>query len=303
MPFDAQLPAPPRRRRLPPFFALRALEAATRHRSYTRAADELAVTHGAVSHQIRRLEAELGAKLFARQGNNMEPSLEALRLACEVARALDTLHDGVAQFRAAPEAEPLVLSVEPVLARRWLALRLPRLLPDPAGAGLEIRLEERCADFGVDGADAGLRFGRGVWPGLETQRLFPVSWYPVCSPGFAAAHAIRRPSDLLRVPLLHHAGHPWQAWFEAMGLQGAPPPGPAFGDTLMLMETAAQGLGVALAAAPLTHPELTSGRLVRPLDAAVEDRGYFMVWRPQSRKIRRIEALSAWLATEAAAAA
>lgn len=288
-----------RRRRLPPFFALRALEAASRHRSYSRAADELAVTHGAVSHQIRRLEAELGAKLFQRRGNSMEPTLEALRLAADVNRALETLHDGVARFGAAPEREALVLSVEPVLARRWLAMRLPRLLAHPAGALLEIRVEERCADLGTDGVDAAIRFGAGEWSGLEARPLFPVSWFPVCSPAFAAIHRLRRPQDLLGVPLLHRTDHPWDAWLRGAGVADAPPPGPVFDDTLMMLEAAAQGLGVALAPTGMTHPELSTGRLVRALDVtSASDRSYFLVWRPQSRKLRRIEALAAWLAAE-----
>jgi LysR family glycine cleavage system transcriptional activator len=293
--------APARRRRLPPFFALRALEAASRHRSYSRAADELSVTHGAVSHQIRRLEAELGARLFERRGNTMEPTLEALRLAAEVGRALQTLHEGVDRFGAAAEDDPLVISVEPLLARRWLANRLPGLLAHPAGARLEIRVEPQYAELGRDGVDAALRFGLGGWPGLEQRRLFGVPRFPVCSPAFAAAHGIRRLGDLLRIPLLHRNNYPWGGWFEALGLSPPATSGPVFDDTLMMLEAAAQGLGAALAPAGLEHPELASGRLVRPLDVmGPADRSYFMVWRPEGRKLKRIEALAAWLMDEIA---
>src|SRR4051812_37241394 len=107
-------------RRLPPFFALRALEAAARHRSYSRAAAELAVTHGAVSQQIRKLEAELGARLFERQGNAMVPTPEAQRLAVEVGRGLGVLHNAVGAFAAAAERDPLVISLDPQFATRWL---------------------------------------------------------------------------------------------------------------------------------------------------------------------------------------
>src|ERR1700761_5331841 len=99
-------------RRLPPYFALRALEAAARHRSYSRAAEELSVTHGAVSQQIRRLESELGARLFVRTGNSMAPTPAALRLASEVGRGLDVLRNAVAQFEAAAEHDPLVISLD-----------------------------------------------------------------------------------------------------------------------------------------------------------------------------------------------
>src|SRR5687768_3985399 len=168
--------------RLPPFFALRALEAAARHRSYSRAAGELSVTHGAVSQQIRRLEAELGARLFERRGNVMVPTPDAERLAGEVARALDILANGVARFSAAAERDPLVVSLDPQFANRWLPPRLARLLADPAGANLELRVEERLANFVTDGVDMAVRYGAGQWEGVEAVRLFPETLFPVCSP-------------------------------------------------------------------------------------------------------------------------
>ena len=110
-------------RRLPPFFALRALEAAARHRSYSRAADELAVTHGAVSQQIRRLEAELGERLFERRGNAMVPTPAAQRLATELGHGFDVLQNAVAEFAAGAERDPLVISLDPQFANRWLPTR------------------------------------------------------------------------------------------------------------------------------------------------------------------------------------
>src|SRR5258708_7132645 len=112
---------------------MRALEAAARHRSYSRAAEELSVTHGAVSQQIRRLEAELGAQLFARRGNAMIPTPAAERLADEVGRALGVLKEAVARFSLAAERDPLVVSLDPQFATRWLPPRLPKLLSDAAG--------------------------------------------------------------------------------------------------------------------------------------------------------------------------
>src|SRR5215207_7132865 len=139
--------------RLPPFFALRALEAAARHRSYSRAAQELTVTHGAVSQQIRRLEAELGARLFERRGNTMIPTPDAQRLAVEVARGLGVLKNAVGDFHAAAVRDPLVVSLDTQFANRWLPSRLQRMLAEPAGENLEIRVEERRADFTTDGVD------------------------------------------------------------------------------------------------------------------------------------------------------
>jgi LysR family glycine cleavage system transcriptional activator len=288
-------------RRLPPFFALRALEAAARHRSYSRAAEELSVTHGAVSQQIRRLEVELDAQLFARRGNAMVPTPAAEHLAGEIGRGLDILQNAVAQFNAAAERDPLVISLDPQFANRWLPSRLPKLLSDVAGANLEVRVEERRSDFTTDGVDAAIRYGAGRWENVEARQLFAETLFPVCSPKIAAEHPMREPQDLLTAPLLHHGYRPWSLWFNAFGLESPPRTGLLFEDSVMLLEAAAQGLGVALARSGLIEADLAAGRLVRPLEKAVaSDLGFYVVWRADSRKLRRIHALRDWLVAEAA---
>jgi LysR family glycine cleavage system transcriptional activator len=290
--------------RLPPFFALRALEAAARHRSYSRAAAELAVTHGAVSQQIRKLEAELGARLFERQGNAMIPTPAAQRLAEEVGRGLGVLQNAVGVFVGAAERDPLVVSLDPQFAARWLSPRLSRLLGDPAGANLEIRAEERRADFLTDGVDIGVRYGAGHWPGIQAAHLFTETLFPVCSPGVSAAHRMGGPQDVLTAPLVHHRHRPWSLWFEAFGLQAPPEAGPIFDDSLLVVEAAAQGLGVALARSGLVEADLASGRLVRPLQEDIaSELGFFVVWRAGSRKAARIHALRDWLVAEVRAGA
>ncbi len=285
--------------RLPPFFALAALEAAARHRSYSRAADELSVTHGAVSQQIRKLEAELGARLFERRGNSMIPTPAAARLAAETGRALGLLREGVAAFAAQAVNDPLMVSIDPQIASRWLPSRLVRLVRDPAGAHLDFRVEERLADFTTDGIDVALRYGGGTYPGLESRLLVRETLFPVCSPDFAARHPMAAPADLGRVTLLHHRHHTWRPWFTAQGLGPAPKDGLAFDDSLMLLEAAAQGLGVALGRSTLVDQDLTTGRLVRPVAGEVaSDRDIHVVWRADSRKLTRIIALWDWLAAE-----
>lgn len=286
-------------RRLPPFFALRALEAAARHKSYSRAANELSVTHGAVSQQIRKLEAELGARLFERQGNQMIPTREAQRLAAEIGRGLGVLQNAVAEFAAAAERDPLVISIDPQFATRWLPPRLPRLLADPAGHNIEFRAEERVADLVTDGVDMAIRYGAGRWEGIESAHLFTDTLFPVCSPTFAAAHPVRTPQEVLNVPLVHHRHRPWKLWFEPLGLTPPPLKGPVLDDSLMVVEAAAQGLGMALARSGLIEADLASGRLVRALQSNVtSDLGFFVVWRADSRKLPRIAALRDWLLAE-----
>ena len=282
--------------RLPPFFALRALEAAARHRSYSRAGQELSVTHGAISQQIRKLEAELDARLFERRGAEMIPTPDALKLAREVGRHMDGLMAAVTAFAAAAERDALVVSLHTQFASRWLPPRLPRLLADPAGANLELRVDDKVADFATDGVDMAVRYGAGGWPGVESARLFLDILTPVCSPDFLARHPLATPADLLRTPLIHHSQRPWSLWFPAFDLETPTPAGLVFEDSLMLLDAAAQGLGVALGRSSMAEADLASGRLVRPLDADVpSDLGFWVVWRPDSRKLRRVHALRDWL--------
>jgi LysR family glycine cleavage system transcriptional activator len=286
-------------RRLPPYFALRALEAAARHRSYSRAADELAVTHGAVSQQIRKLEAELGAPLFRRQGNGMIPTPAALRLAERIATAQAILGDAVEEFASSASRDALVVSIDPQLGVRWLPQRLARLLADPAGANLDLRFEERLADFVTDGVDVGLRYGRGQETGVEHALLFHEQLFPVCSPALAGREAIRAPQDLLTATLLRHTHRPWWLWFSCFDLPEPAPSGPEFADSLMIIEAAAQGMGVALARSSLVQQDLETGRLVRLFPEAIQnDFAFYVAWRADNPKLARIHVLRDWLIAE-----
>lgn len=286
--------------RLPPFMALRALEAAARHKSYSRAAEELHVTHGAVSHQIRRLEDELGTALFHRRGNAMEPSPAALELAGKIAEALELMRRAVEEATDGQSKSPLVISAEPGFARRWITPRLVRLREETGEGDLDLRLENRNANFVSDGVDAGVRHGPGGWPGLECHELFRETLFPVCSPEFLKRHALSQLEDLREAPLLRHYFWTWPAWFRSLGLQPPPDRGMNFDDSAFMLEAAAQGVGVALARSSLVGHDLETGRLVRPFpEEFVSDWGYYLVWRADSRKLKRIHALRDWLASEA----
>jgi LysR family glycine cleavage system transcriptional activator len=285
---------------LPPLPALRALEAAVRHRSYSGAARELNLTHGAISHQLRRLEADLGGPLFRRSGNAMLPTPMAERLARAVAQAFADLDEALSAVTHAAAKAPLVLSLEAQFASRWMASRLTRLTR--TGFNLQITVDNTLADFVTDGVDAGVRHGSGVWPGLETQLLLPERVFPVCSPEFAKRYPMRAPEDLASAPLLRHLARPWSLWFGAHNLPTPPTTGLTFDDSALLIDAAVQGLGVALARSGLAERDLREGRLVRALPGELEaELGYYFVWRADSRKLGRINALREWLVAEAAA--
>jgi LysR family glycine cleavage system transcriptional activator len=288
---------------LPPLMALRALEAAERLHSYSLAAEELSVTHGAISHQIRRLEGELGVPLFQRRGNGMEPLPAATRLAFGIKAGLALLERAVEESSANQVLEPLVLSVEQGFARKWLASRFDSLRTATGGRDLDIRLENRLADLVGDGVDAAIRFGDGQWPGFEVSPLFKVRFFPVCSPDFPQLHRLRCPADLLAVPLLRHT-HPlwsWPAWFRSLGLAAPPDQGIRFDDSSLMLDAAANGVGVALGRSNLVQSDLLSRRLIRPLSEEVDSAsGYFLVWRAEGTKVPRILMLRDWLLRECA---
>jgi|SRR5215217_548382 len=285
--------------RLPPFTALRALEAAARHRSYSRAADELNVTHGAVSQQIRRLEEEFGAPLFTRNGNAMNPTEAGLKLANRVAQATRMLRAGIEELAAETLSAPLVISTVHAMAGRWLTHRLSRLPPEIGQ--IEVKIDAKLSNFVTDGVDCAIRHGIGPWPGVESQHLFSEHWYPVASPDFLARHPVTGPDDIARAPLLHHTEYPWSLWFEGQGLETPTlPRGPRFDDSVVLVDAAIQGLGLALAREFLVEHDVATGRLVRPLPGAVQAAAnYTYVWRADSPKLARVLRLRAWLLEEA----
>ena len=149
-----------------------------------------------------------------------------------------------------------------------------------------------------------VRYGAGRWTDVETVHLISESLVPVCSPEFLARHPLNTPADLLDVPLVHHGHRPWNLWFNTFGLEAPRQQGMLFEDSAMLLEAAAQGIGAALARSGLIEQDLKSGRLVRPFaEGVASELGFWIVWRADSRKLRRIEALRDWLMAEAATAA
>jgi LysR family glycine cleavage system transcriptional activator len=286
---------------LPPLMAFRALEAAVRHRSYSRAANELNVTHGAISQQIRRLEEQLGVPLFQRRGNGMEPLPAAARIASSAAAALALLERAVEEAGPGQERGPLTVSVEQGFARRWLMPRLMRLREETGEHDLDLRLENRLESFVGEGVDAAIRYGDGAWPGLEASSLFIGRFFPVCSAAFLQAHPLAQLTDLYNVPLLRHT-HPlwsWPHWFHALGL---PPPSNRdmmFDDSSLMLDAAAEGAGVALARDILVEKDLRNGRLIRPLAAEVESPwSYFFVWRADGPQLPRTLSLRDWMLGE-----
>ncbi|MBM3569217.1 MAG: transcriptional regulator GcvA [Alphaproteobacteria bacterium] len=292
-------------RRLPPLNALRAFEAAARHLSFSRAAEELSVTQSAVSHQIKALEQRLKLALFRRRGRHLALTAEGHAYLPALREAFDRLALATDRLTRQRLDGRLNVSVLPSFAATWLLPRLKRFRARHPEIELSIQPELRLVDFARDEVDIAIRIGRGPYPGLDAQKLFGETLFPVCSPALRKGPPpIRRPADLARQTLLHDAGREdWAMWLAAAGVGGIDTArGPEFGNYDLVVLAAVGGQGVAIARSALVEEPLREGRLVRLFEPAIP--GVFHYWvvcRPEDTARPRIAAFRRWLTEEAAA--
>jgi LysR family glycine cleavage system transcriptional activator len=295
---------PPKPLRLPPFSALRAFEAAARHQNFSRAADELHITHGAVSHQVRALEEELGAALFTRNGRKVAVTPDGAALAGKLGKAFADMAVAVDEVRTNTATAPLRLTVSaiPSFAARWLAPRLASFVALHPDIELELQANGQMQDLEREGIDVGIRFGAGRYPGLVVQRLMGDVYYPVASPGYRGGDLPASPQALAQHDLLRCSDEPWLPWFRAAGLQlPEPSGGVSFGDSSMLLRAAVDGDGIALGRHLMAMGEIASGQLVRLFDLAVASPAdYYFVCPPAAEHKPQVQAFRAWLLAEIA---
>jgi LysR family transcriptional regulator, glycine cleavage system transcriptional activator len=287
-----------------PLTALRAFEAASRHANYSRAAEELGLTHGAVSHHIKGLEILLGVVLFERKGTRMLPTEHGQRLAMHAITGFEHLARGVEEVRArAPRSKIVTISVLPSFASKWLIPRLPEFLQENSGVSVSIRSSHLLSDFESDGIDLALRYGTGQWPGVAADLLLEEEVFPVCSPEFRTKYRLKQIDDLRVVPLLHDQRMPWSLWFRATAFPDPPEHthGLSFSDAALLLDAAATGQGVALGRSVLAQSDLDTGRLVRPFETGIPaNLGYYVVY-PSGCELRDpAERLKTWLLEQTA---
>jgi DNA-binding transcriptional LysR family regulator len=291
---------------LPPLQTLRAFEAAVRLESFTRAADELALTQGAVSQHVRALEERVGTRLFLRERGGAQPTPQAHALALQIRQGLNVLERAF-DVSAAPaprerrrtrEPVSLTVSVLPPFAQRWLEPRLARFKRAHPHITLQLRKEVTLARLnGRDGVDVALRYGPGTWPGVQAERFMEEEIFPVMSPAYGDGGRPRRFADLARHRLLKHRSQPWEPWFQAVGLDLTEPRGgPVFDDARQVLDAAVKGEGIALARGSLVERELAQAQLIRLWKRRVTDiYAHYIVWRPDNPKRDAIDALRRWL--------
>ena len=286
---------------LPPLNAVRVFEVSARLGTFSNAAEELGVTQGAVSRQIRLLEDRLGLQLFRRAGRRVILTQEGRDYYTTVRPALEAIDTKSAQLSRKRAHEKLVVSTVPSFATKWLAPRLTSWRAVGPDIDLRIISSYEPTDFRREGVDVAIRYGRGPWAGLHVEKLAVEQLFPVCSRGYAKAHRLRQPKDLVRVMLLdREMTEGWAEWLAATGAPEADPHSIVrMRDAAAALEAALVGQGVALANSSLAAADLASKRLVRPVAGAlVSAHAYHFVCPPSALERHAVDAFRKWIVKE-----
>ena len=288
--------------KLPPLSAVRAFEAAARHGSFTKAAEELGMTQAAVSYQVKLLEDRVGAPLFLRQARKVVLSEAGRRLAPPVSEAFQRLEAGFAALR---ETNEKVLSVTVIqsFATSWLVPRLGTFQMAHPDIAVRVDASGRMVDLTREEIDVGIRTGHGNWPGLKAHLLMPATFTPLCSAEFLArAGPLASPADLLRLPLLDWRDPWWRQWFALAGISDPQPALPSMIEAdsqVMLGRAAMAGQGVAILTPAYFAAELAEGRLVQPFALTGRSESSFWLVYPQERQSApKIRAFREWILAE-----
>jgi LysR family glycine cleavage system transcriptional activator len=289
--------------------ALRAFEAAARHRSFKRAAAELHVTTAAVSQQVKLLEQDLDAKLLRRVEGEWQLTEAGRAGLADLSQGFNSIAEGLRKIRSLRRRRRLTVSVVPSFAATWLVARLDRFRQLHPDIDLLLDATMALADLDRGDADMAVRYGAGEFPGLDSVRLFADDIFPVCSPKLLAGpHPLIEPADLRHHTLLHlewsaeHGNWPdWAMWLRSAGVTGIDTErGPRFTQHSMALQVAVEGQGVALGTTSHVVDHIAAGRLVSPFDLSMPTRFAYWVVAPESRtKESAIAAFRDWLIDEA----
>lgn len=292
-------------RKLPNLAALRAFDAAARHECFSRAAEEIHVTPGAISHQVRALEDDLGLELFKRHGKRITVTETGRRFAATVRKSLTEIAQAAEHLRSLNRQERLVISATPSFASRWLAPRLWKFIDHHPDIEVVLQSGSHLSDLRLDGVDVGLRYGRGRYDGVAVDKLTEDYYYPVAAPGYLSREgsAPRTPDDLRHCNLLRmDVRESWQPWLKLAGLDLPEPSGGlVIEDSSLTLRAAADGAGVALSRHVIASREIAEGELVRLFDLALPaDEAYYFVCLPEARDKPSIVAFKTWIFEEMA---
>jgi DNA-binding transcriptional LysR family regulator len=284
--------------RLPPLAAIQAFEASARLGSFDRAGEELCITASAVGKRIAALELLIGASLFTRGARGLSLSVAGREYLAQVRTALGLLSEVSLHNRQAQRTERLRVCAPPTFSRQILVPHLADFTSSHPEVELELLLSVPYLDMNPPDADLEIRFGKGVYPGLLAEELIAEPVFPVCAPAYLAKmKGLRNPRDLARATLLRSPLEPWKPWFEAAGLPwGEPSRGTRFVDLGLLLESAVNAQGIALARRSLTYSWLDSGTLVRLFDVDARPESFYYLCHSAARPLEgACAAFALWL--------
>jgi DNA-binding transcriptional LysR family regulator len=288
---------------LPPLPALLAFEAVARRRSFGLAAAELHLTASAVSHQIARLEAQIGVRLFDRSAHGVRLSPAGDRYLARIAGALGAISAATEDLRQGV-SNSLYVHSSPSLASLWLMPRLKSFAEATRDVSLNLSASHAHTDFALGQVDLDIRYGVPQWPELVVEPLFEESIVPLASPAFIREQRLKRVDQLLDVPLIQSNVNvvQWSDWLAKFS--GAPAPDRfslRFDRAQMALEAAVQGLGVALESATMAARHIAEGKLraVMGMDKAIRVKAHFVVYPARHARKPPVEAFLAWIHREA----
>ena len=295
--------------RLPPLSALRAFEAAARLNSFSKAADELAVTPAAISHQIHALEEDLGIRLFERRNRAVALTASGRLLLPGLSDAFAGIHQALGRLRAHNDTGTLTVTASPSFAAKWLVLRLHRFQEECPDIDVRISATDEVVDLAKDDFDMAIRYGTGRYPGLEVELLMKNEVFPACSPQLLErGPPLRSPADLRHHALIHDQAvdrdplvPTWPMWLKAAGVNGPPAAGGlSFSAGHLALDAAIAGHGVVLAYSTIAAADLAAGRLVRLFSLSLPDLfAYYIVAAPGALARPKVKAFRDWLRQEA----
>ncbi|WP_341503434.1 transcriptional regulator GcvA [Gallaecimonas sp. GXIMD4217] len=287
-------------RRLPPLNALKVFEAAARHLSFTRAAEELFVTQAAISHQIKSLEEFLGLKLFRRRNRSLLLTEEGQSYYLDIKDIFSHLSEATERVLSRSAKGALTVSMQPSYAIQWMVPRLSRFSEEHPDIDVRIKAADQEEGSLTDDVDVAIYYGKGKWPGLAADRLQTEYLIPVCAPMLLqGSRPLSSPEDLRHHTLLHDSSRKaWQAWVRQLGLQHMinVNHGPIFSHSTMVLQAAVYGQGVALAHSVLAQPDIAAGRLVCPFkEVLVSKNAYYLVCQQSQAEQGKIVAFRDWM--------
>lgn len=287
-----------------PLTALRSFEAAGRHLSFSRAADELFVSQAAISRQIRELEQLLGTRLFERLHRKVVLTDAGALLLVQIIRSFDTIDGALTEITAGNAGKTVRVSVEPALASAWLVQRLDRFRKLHPDIDLLVDVNPKVISFHAGGPELAIRYSgsKTSWPDTDAQKLVQSFDTPMLSPKLRDTSApIAAPDDLRMLTLLHEENRQyWDRWFAAADAAstGEPVRGPLLADMALVLQAAVRGHGVALGCTFLAGDDLAAGTLVAPFDTKIASGAYWLCARDLGRLSESGRLFSDWIKAE-----